>query len=106
MRKKAVAKKSSFGEELIEAMKLVRAHQRDEIRLEQVWPKPIDVKAIRKRAKMSQAEFSGHMASASARYKSGSRAGVNQTQQRALTSPSSPESQASFAARSLATAAA
>ena len=26
-------------------------------KLEQVWPKPIDVKAIRKRVKMSQAEF-------------------------------------------------
>lgn len=39
-------------------MKLVLAHQRGKIDLEQVWPKPIDVKAIRKRVKMSQAEFS------------------------------------------------
>jgi len=29
-----------------------------EIKLEQVWPKPVDVTAIRKRVKMSQAEFS------------------------------------------------
>jgi DNA-binding XRE family transcriptional regulator len=28
------------------------------IELEQVWPKPVDVKAIRRRVKMSQAEFS------------------------------------------------
>ncbi len=58
MRKKAGGKKSSFGADLIEGMKLVLAHQRGEIPLEQVWPKPIDVKAIRKRVKMSQAEFS------------------------------------------------
>ena len=58
MRNKAAAKKSSFGADLIEGMKLVAAHQRGEIELEQVWPKPIDVKAIRKRVKMSQAEFS------------------------------------------------
>src|SRR5208283_1420175 len=50
--------KKSFGEDLIEGMKLVLAHQRGEIELEQVWPKPIDVKAIRKGVKMSQAEFS------------------------------------------------
>jgi DNA-binding transcriptional regulator YiaG len=54
---KTAAKKTSFGAELIEGMKLVLAHQRGEIELEQVWPKPIDVKAIRKRVKMSQAEF-------------------------------------------------
>ena len=58
MRKKATDKKSSLGTDLIEGMKLVAAHQRGEIALEQVWPKPIDVKAIRKRVKMSQAEFS------------------------------------------------
>src|SRR5437773_11880733 len=58
MRKKAADKKSSFGADLIERMKLVAAHQRGEVELEQVWPKPIDVKAIRKRVKMSQAEFS------------------------------------------------
>jgi len=58
MRKKAAEKKSSFGADLIEGMKLVAAHQRCEIELEQVWPRPIDVKAIRKRVKMSQAEFS------------------------------------------------
>ena len=58
MRNKAAAKKRSFGADLIEGMKLVTAHQRGEIELEQVWPKPIDVKAIRKRVKMSQAEFS------------------------------------------------
>ena len=58
MPRKIVPKKTSFGADLIEGMKLVRAHQRGEIELEQVWPKPIDVKAIRKRVKMSQAEFS------------------------------------------------
>ena len=58
MRKKATDKKSSFGTDLIEGMKLVAAHQRGEIELEQVWPKPVDVKAIRKRVKMSQAGFS------------------------------------------------
>jgi putative transcriptional regulator len=39
-------------------MKLVLAHHRGKIELEQVWPKPIDVRAIRRRVKMSQAEFS------------------------------------------------
>jgi len=58
MEKKAAAKKNSFGADLIEGMKLVLAHQRRDIELEQVWPKPVDVKAIRKRVKMSQAEFS------------------------------------------------
>src|ERR1700683_3908670 len=58
MPKKTSAKKPTFGTELIEGMKLVLGHQRGEIELEQVWPKPIDVKAIRKRVKMSQAEFS------------------------------------------------
>jgi putative transcriptional regulator len=52
------AKKTTFGADLIEGMKLVLAHQRGKIELEQVWPKPVDVKAIRKRVKMSQAEFS------------------------------------------------
>ena len=58
MAKKAAAKKTPFGADLIEGMKLVLAHRRGKIELEQVWPKPIDVKAIRKRVKMSQAEFS------------------------------------------------
>jgi putative transcriptional regulator len=58
MAKKGAAKKSSFGADLIASMKLVAAHRRGEVDLEQVWPKPVDVKAIRKRAKMSQAEFS------------------------------------------------
>jgi DNA-binding XRE family transcriptional regulator len=31
---------------------------RGEVKLEQVWPKPVDVKAIRKRVRMPQAEFS------------------------------------------------
>src|ERR1039457_2829590 len=53
MPKKAARKKTTFGADLIEGMKLVVAHQRGN-----VWPKPIDVKAIRKRVKMSQAEFS------------------------------------------------
>jgi putative transcriptional regulator len=58
MPKKAARKKTTFGADLIEGMKLVVAHQRGNIELEQVWPKPIDVKANRKRVKMSQAEFS------------------------------------------------
>jgi putative transcriptional regulator len=58
MPKKAAAKESTFGADLIERMELVLAHQRGRIELEQVWPKAIDVKAIRKRVKMSQAEFS------------------------------------------------
>jgi putative transcriptional regulator len=58
MRKKAADKKSSFGADLIEGMKFVTAHQRGEIALQQVWPKPIDVKAIRMRVRMSQSEFS------------------------------------------------
>ena len=58
MPKKTAAKKAAtFGSELIEGMKLVLAHQRGKIDLDQVWPKPVDVKAIRKRVKMSQAEF-------------------------------------------------
>lgn len=57
MRSRANAKRKTFGADLIEGMKEVLAHQRGEIELEQVWPKPIDVKAIRKRVKMSQAEF-------------------------------------------------
>jgi len=56
--KKPSAKKSTFGADVIEGMKLVLAHQRGKIELEQIWPKPIDVKAIRKGVKMSQAEFS------------------------------------------------
>ena len=58
MPRKTIAKKKTFGADLIEGMKLVAAHNRGEIELEQVWPRPIDVKAIRKRVKMSQAEFS------------------------------------------------
>lgn len=58
MAKKTAARKATFGEDLIAGMKVVLAHQRGEIELEQVRPKPIDVKAIRKRVKMSQAEFS------------------------------------------------
>jgi putative transcriptional regulator len=58
MPKKTSTKKTTVGADLIEGMKLVLAHQRGKVELEQVWPKPIDVKAIRKRVKMSQAEFS------------------------------------------------
>ena len=57
-RKTANKNANTFGEDLIDGMKLVLAHQRDKVELEQVWPKPIDVKAIRKQVKMSQAEFS------------------------------------------------
>ncbi|MGO9229579.1 MAG: helix-turn-helix domain-containing protein [Bryobacteraceae bacterium] len=58
MPKKPPAKQAAFGTDLIEGMKLVLAHRRGKIELEQVWPRPIDVKAIRKRVKMSQTEFS------------------------------------------------
>jgi putative transcriptional regulator len=58
MPKKTGAKKATFGADLLEGMKLVLAHQRGKIEVEQVWPKPIDVRSIRKRVKMSQAEFS------------------------------------------------
>jgi len=58
MPKKTPMKKTTFGSDLIEDMKLVLAHRRGKAELEQVWPKPIDVKAIRERVKMSQAEFS------------------------------------------------
>ena len=58
MPKKAPLKKTAFGADLIEGMRLVLAHQRAEIELEQVWPRPVDVKAIRKGVRMSQAEFS------------------------------------------------
>src|SRR5882672_5248945 len=58
MAKRTPAKKNSFGADLIEDMKTVLAHQRGEVEVEQVRPKPVDVKAIRKRVKMSQAEFS------------------------------------------------
>ena len=58
MRKGTTGKKSSFGADLIEGMKLIAAHKRGEVELERVWPRPIDVKAIRKHVRMSQAEFS------------------------------------------------
>ena len=58
MQKKVSAKKTFLGTNLIEGMKLVLAHDRGEVELEQVWPTPVDVKAIRKRVKMSQSEFS------------------------------------------------
>ena len=58
MPKKVAPKKTRFGSDLIDDMKVVLAHHRCKIELEQVWPKPIDVKRIRKRVKMSQAEFS------------------------------------------------
>jgi putative transcriptional regulator len=52
------AKVKSVGADLVEGMKLVLEHERGTVKLAQVWPKPINVKAIRKRVKMSQAEFS------------------------------------------------
>ena len=54
---KAPGKVTTFGEALIEGLTQVLAHHRGEIELEQVWPKPIDVKAIRRQVKMSQAQF-------------------------------------------------
>jgi putative transcriptional regulator len=52
------AKAKSLGTDLVEGMKLVLAHQWGTVQLDQVWPKPVDVKALRKHVKMSQAEFS------------------------------------------------
>ena len=57
MPKKTKANKTRFGADLIGGMKLVLEHQRGNVEMERVWPRPIDVKAIRKRVKMSQAEF-------------------------------------------------
>jgi|ERR1700678_455700 putative transcriptional regulator len=58
MAKKTAVKKNTFGGDLIEGMKTVLAHQRGKVELEQVWPRTVDVKEIRKRVKMSQTEFS------------------------------------------------
>jgi|APGre2960657505_1045072.scaffolds.fasta_scaffold301674_1 putative transcriptional regulator len=54
---KAPGKPTTFGENLIEGLTQVLSHHRGEIELEQVWPKPIDVKSIRRQVKMSQAQF-------------------------------------------------
>jgi len=51
MPNKLSAKKTPFGADLIEGMKLVLAHQCSKIQLEQVWPKPINVKSTRKNVK-------------------------------------------------------
>jgi hypothetical protein len=53
MAREAAAKKTTFGANLVEGMKLVLAHQRGKIELEQVWPKPVGAKATRKRAKLA-----------------------------------------------------
>jgi putative transcriptional regulator len=58
MAQKTAVKKNTFGGDLIEGMKTVLAHQRGKVELEQVWPRTVDVKEIRKRVKMSQTEFS------------------------------------------------
>ena len=58
MPKKETPKKRSFGADLIDDLKLVLDHHRGKLQFEQVWPRPIDVKAIRKLVGMSQAEFS------------------------------------------------
>jgi len=56
-------KPTTFGEDLIERMKLVLAHQRGKVGLEQVWPKPIDVKAIRRQVpRCPRPNFPVHMA--------------------------------------------
>jgi putative transcriptional regulator len=57
MPKKTGGSKTTFGADLVDGMKLVLAHHRGQVELETVWPKPINVKAIRKRVKMSQTEF-------------------------------------------------
>ena len=58
MKKRAIPSKKSFGEALLEDMRVVVEHDRGNVELEQVWPRPVDVKAIRKSVKMSQAAFS------------------------------------------------
>src|SRR5690349_15130543 len=58
MPRKPRARTTTFGADLIEDLNTVLAHQRGEVELEQVWPRPLDVKALRKRVNMSQAEFS------------------------------------------------
>jgi putative transcriptional regulator len=58
MARKSTAKNTTFGADLIQGMEVVLAHQRGKVELEQVWPRPVVVKAIRKKVKMSQAEFS------------------------------------------------
>ena len=57
MPRKEPKKKTTFGADLIEGMNLVLAHQRGQVELHQVCPKPIDVKAIRGRLGMTQQEF-------------------------------------------------
>ena len=54
---KAPGKTGTFGADLVESMTMVLDHHRGKIVLEQVWPKPVDIVAIRKQVKMSQAEF-------------------------------------------------
>lgn len=39
--------KTSFAQDLVEAMKLIAAHLRGEIELEQIWPKLHPPKSIR-----------------------------------------------------------
>jgi len=46
MPKKTAAKKTTFGADLIEGMKLVLVHQRGEVDLEWVRPRPTYEKAI------------------------------------------------------------
>ncbi|MGO9009399.1 MAG: hypothetical protein ACLQPN_04780 [Bryobacteraceae bacterium] len=45
MPKKPAAKQATFGADLVEGMKLVLAHRRGKIELDQVWPRPIDVRS-------------------------------------------------------------
>ena len=77
MPKKTSTKKATFGADLIEGMKLVLAHQRHKVELEQVSPKRIDIKAIRKRVNVPGQILANVMGSASALFRSGSRAVVS-----------------------------
>jgi hypothetical protein len=64
MPNKSSKKKTTFGADLIEGMKLVLAHQFGKIDLEQVWPKPLDAKAIRRngsRVAVSQIRRPAHI---------------------------------------------
>jgi len=77
--KTTAKKKATFGGDLIEGMKLVVAHQQGNFELEQVLPKPIDVKAIRKRVKMSQTEFARAYLISKRALRNGSRVGGSPT---------------------------
>jgi hypothetical protein len=56
-------KKTTFGADLIEDMKLVLAHQRGKIELERVWPKPIGAGKFLRRSRRTGKGFVRHRVS-------------------------------------------